>query len=82
MPIALTLGGSAHLILDAACAEIIDQPGGGVVYHCEAEPGADPADPVWRCRKVTTVGGVTRTTWADSGEFTQVADDRATLTYS
>jgi len=82
MPEPHALGGIPHATLEAARAEILDVVSASVIYQCEAVPGADSASPVWRCRKMTTTGGVTRTTWADNGEYTQIADNRASLTYS
>jgi hypothetical protein len=53
----------------------------GVTYYCEALPGSSSAAAVWKCSKLTHATGVT--TWADGdAEFDNIADNRATLTYS
>jgi hypothetical protein len=69
-------------VADAPLAEIIDEASASVTYICEAKAGTSSAAPNWRCRKIETIGGVTRTTWVDGGQFSQIADDRASLTYT
>jgi hypothetical protein len=71
---------------------LVDEAGGGVIYVGQAAPGSLLADPVWRIKKLTTVGTVTTTEWAvvvagdaDAGDqlagFHHIWDGRAGLTY-
>lgn len=55
-----------------------------VAYKCEALPGASAAAAVWRVQKITyAVGGDYTVQWADgNANFDNVANDRASLTYS
>lgn len=69
-------------VADAPLAEILDVASASVTYHCEAKACTSSSSPNWRCRKMETIGGVTRTTWADGAQFSQIADDRASLTYT
>lgn len=56
---------------------------GSVTYVAEASVGSDQASAVWRCKKIdASVAGTTVITWADSGNFTQVATDLTALTYT
>lgn len=70
------------LTQDAPMASIIDSTTTvGVVYFCSAVPGSATSAPVWSISRLTTATG--RTQWADgTGEFTKVADNRASLTYA
>ena len=63
-------------------AEIIDDyTTAGVVYHCIAEPGAVTSAAVWQITKLTVATG--HVTHADGdAEFDNIADNRASLTYS
>ena len=55
----------------------------GVLYIGEAVPGTSGASPAWRVSKVTTVGDDISKTWASgTARFTQVWDNRLSLTYS
>lgn len=75
-------GGHPSQTGEVAMAEIIDVVSASVTYICEASPNAVSSVAIWRCRKLTTTGGVTVTTWADGGDFSQIADNRASLTYT
>ena len=53
------------------------------VYVGEAEPGTLTSAPSWRIKKMTyTSLKLTSITWVDNGKFTQIYDNRATLTYA
>ena len=52
---------------------------GTSTYVADAPVGSDQASPVWRVRRIDETTG-TVITWADGGNYTQVATDLATLT--
>lgn len=54
---------------------------GTTTYLAEAPVGSSQASAVWRARKIDESSGMV-ITWADSGNFTQVATDLTSLTYS
>ena len=55
----------------------------GVVYIGEAVPGTPTSSAAWRISKVTTVGEDISKLWAaGTARFTQVWDDRLTLSYA
>lgn len=74
--------GGAIFTISAALAKIIDTTTtAGVTYTCEAVPGSASSAAVWRISKTTSSTGVTQ--WADgNGNFDNIADNRASLTYS
>lgn len=52
-------------------------------YRGEAVPGSLTSDPLWRVQRITITGDDLVIEWADgSSDFTQIWDDRLTLTYS
>ena len=54
---------------------------GSATYVGIAPVGSSQSDPVWQAQKIdTTTGAVV--TWADNGNFSQVATDLTALTYS
>lgn len=61
---------------------IRDQASATVLYVCTAAPGSLATDPVWQCYRQTVSGNVTTTEWADGGRYTQIAANRASLTYA
>lgn len=65
----------------APLASIVDSSTtAGAVYTCEAAPGSLSSAAVWRISKKVTATGVT--TWANGdGNFDNIADNRAALTY-
>lgn len=71
----------ASVAADAALASIVDKVDANTTIICEAMPGSLSSDAVWRICKVVVSGSVTRTYWAGGGNFTQVADNRASLTF-
>ena len=58
---------------------------GDVTYMGQAEPGSIESAAVWRARKIdeTIVGDrELKTTWADDANYTQIATDLTSLSYS
>ena len=52
-------------------------------YRGEAVPGSLTSDPLWRVQRITITGDDLVIGWADgSSDFTQIWDDRLSLTYS
>jgi len=68
--------------LQAPLAKIVDSSTtAGSTYTCEAAPGALSSAAAWRISKTVAATGVT--TWADgNGNFDNIADNRASLTYA
>ena len=61
----------------------LDDVGGGVSYVGEADPGANPALPVWRIKKIVEVGDDITITWADGDDdFDNIWNNRLALVYS
>ena len=54
---------------------------GATTYLAEAPVGSAEASAVWRAQKIVE-GTDTTITWADSGNYTQVATDLTSLTYA
>ena len=54
---------------------------GSITYVAKAPVGSDPASAVWQAQKIDSTSDVV-ITWADSGNFSQVATDLTTLVYS
>lgn len=52
-----------------------------VTYVGKALVGADTSDELWQIKKVDTTSGVA-VTFAGNGAFTQIWDDRVSLSYS
>jgi hypothetical protein len=68
--------------------EIFDTPratkittSGSITYIATAPVGSSQASAVWRAQKIDETTG-TVITWADSGNYTQVATNLASLTYA
>lgn len=61
---------------------ISDSDGTDMYYGYALFLGADTSEPVWRIRKETGTGTVIKVQWADgNGNYDNVWDDRASLTY-
>ena len=54
---------------------------GSVTYIADAPVGSDQADPVWRAQKLDQTSGLV-ITWADNGNYSQIATDLTALSYS
>lgn len=72
----------AAATVSGALALKMDQADSSVLYVGEASIESLTSAPVWRIKKLTTVGGLTDLQWADKGKFSQVWDDHLNLTYS
>lgn len=59
----------------------IDDSASPITYIGKAAVGAATSSAVWQIAKVDTTAGMIKT-WADSAAFTQIWDDRASLTYN
>lgn len=59
-------------------SEMVDE---SLSYFGDAVVGAQDDAAVWRISKVEYVSGVMTTKYADSGNFSQIWDDRASLIY-
>lgn len=56
---------------------------GSITYIGVAAPGTPQATAKWRCKKIdATDANNTVITWADGGNFSQVATDLTALTYA
>jgi hypothetical protein len=54
-----------------------------LIYFGEAAPGAAESAPIWRIKRLTTVGGLNTVHYADgTNNFNNVWADRASLSYS
>lgn len=60
---------------------LIDTVSGTVMYVCEAAPQSATSSAVWRIKKISTAGSVQTVSYAGTGAFDQVADNRASLGY-
>lgn len=64
-------------------AERVDFVGSTLIYRGWAEAGSDESDAVWRIARLTLAGDDVTKEWADGSDaFTQIWDDRLTLSYS
>jgi hypothetical protein len=59
---------------------IIDSSG-GTTYVGEALPSSLTSSPVWKITRITKAGSIDSILLADSGEFTQIWNNRASLIY-
>ena len=55
---------------------------GEVIYVGKALPGTSLSSPNWSIQRVTTVGEDLSVEWADSGSFSQVWNNRFSLSYT
>ena len=80
------------ILFSSQASEVISLPEakkmqvvGDISYFGFAEPGAIEADAVWKAMKLdeTIVGDLElKITWADDSNYSQVATDLTSLTYS
>lgn len=57
--------------------------GGNPLYVGKAVPGTATSAAAWQIQRLTyAAGNLSALEWADDGKFTQVWDDRASLSYS
>jgi len=63
--------------------KIIDAASATVTYICEAVPSATTSQALWRIKKVDSTTNPTTILFADGNDnFDNIADNRASLTYS
>ena len=63
-------------------ALVMEDTGAGVLYVGLAPAGSSLSDPVWKIKQILTSGLVLRILWADgNGQYDNIWDDRAALTY-
>jgi hypothetical protein len=60
---------------------LFEEASATVSYKGEAAPGTATSSPAWRIQRITTSGALISIQWAGSGAFSQVWDDRSSLTY-
>lgn len=61
----------------------VDEASTSVTYVGETKPGIATSEPYWRIIKITESGNLTTVQFADGEDsFTQIWDDRASLSYS
>jgi hypothetical protein len=60
----------------------VDDISSDLFYVGEAAPGSLSSSPVWRIKCVTSSGNDISMKWADNAQFSQIWDDRASLTYA
>ena len=69
-------------LIDAVIQKRIDTIDDNTSYVWFADVGKLTSDPVWQIMKLDTSNGDLLVQYADSWNFTQVWDDKASLTYS
>ncbi len=68
--------------VDLIYAIRVDDASTTVTYVGQAPLGASESSPVWRIKKLETIGSVFKITWADGNQvFDNIWDNRALLTY-
>jgi hypothetical protein len=68
-------------VADAMAIKITES--GNYTYIGMAAPGTVQSTAKWQCRRMdSSVAGTTVITWADNANFSQVATDLTSLTYS
>lgn len=68
-------------VADPPLKRIIDEASSTVTYLCEAQPGTASSAAAWRVQRISVAGVVTTISYAGTGAFDQVADNRAALSY-
>lgn len=71
-------------ISDVPQKQEIDFVGDTIIYKGWTQPGTLSSDALWKIQRITFTGVDKDVTyeWADSGNYTQIWDDRASLTYA
>jgi hypothetical protein len=61
----------------------LDEPGGGVTYVGESEPGTPAGTAAWRIKRLTEAGTALTIEFANGNQdFSDAWDQRASLTYT
>lgn len=86
---ALTGGGSGVglevTVTNAAAtdeATILDEASATITYVCKAAPGSSSASAVWKISRIDTTSGLVIKFADGNANYDNVADNRASLTYS
>lgn len=73
---------SGITLFDTIYAIRVDDASTSVTYVGEASLGAPESSPIWRIKKLETIGSVFKITWADGNQaFDNVWNDRSSLTF-
>jgi hypothetical protein len=76
-------GGPAYKVTNfPAYSLLVDEASASTTYLGEAVVGTATSAASWRVRKIVVSGTVTSIQWASSAAWTQIWDNRASLTYS
>ncbi len=77
------MSGAPQHVQDSGFAlkTIIDTSVANTKYICEAAPGSASSSPVWRVQRIVTNGALQTISYAGTGAFDQIADNRLTLSY-
>lgn len=65
----------------SSLATRLDDSADPILYVGKASVGSDESEPVWQIAKLDTSSGLSKT-WAGNAGFTQIWDNRTTITYS
>lgn len=60
---------------------LVDEASATTTYVCEAAPGTATSAAAWRIQRIVVSGTITTVSFAGTGAFDQVADNRASLGY-
>lgn len=61
---------------------LLDEASSSITYVGKAVPASATSAAVWQISKLTTSAGDLSVEYADGGDFSQIWDDRASLSYS
>ncbi len=76
------MGVSGVTSFDTIYSIRVDDASATITYVGEASLGASESSPVWRIKKLETIGSVFKITWADGNQFfDNTWSDRTILTY-
>ena len=79
----VSTGRRLKYVQDVPLKAIIDEASETVTYICEAVPSATTSQALWRVKKIDSTTNPTTILFADGNDnFDNIANDRASLTYS
>lgn len=73
------LGNEVFVRTDEQKVTIIDRVNSNLTYEGRALHGSLESDPVWQIKRTIKSGTITKTIYADSGNYTQIWDNRNTI---
>lgn len=77
------MGVSSVTSIDTTYSLRLDEPSSTELYVGEASIGANESAPVWRIKKLVTVGMTISILWADGNQFfDNIWDNRLLLSYA